>query len=196
VRRVAARADRQHRPGQLRQRGADVPGRGRPALRQQIEHGPGGLVEPGGRIGDPGGPELVQQVAPLHGGDVEGGGVMGERGVPAAEHPQRAAHRVVAQQGALVVQRGRDRIERGGAHPRRCREVDGDRVGGVQRDQIVGDGDDVVGAGVRRQPVPEGQPGPALGIADVPDVLSDFHGHRCSRSPTVAAVDPRGRRGS
>nr|WP_226353004.1 hypothetical protein [Pseudonocardia sp. ICBG601] len=54
---------------------------------------------------------LTQQVTTLDGGDVDGGGVVGQRGVAAAEHPQRAAHRVVAQQGAVGVQRGVDRTE-------------------------------------------------------------------------------------
>ncbi|OLL77258.1 hypothetical protein Ae263Ps1_5688c [Pseudonocardia sp. Ae263_Ps1] len=90
---------------------------------------------------------------------------MGQRGVLVAEHPQRAAHRVVAEQDTVVVQRGVDRGQRRRHHPRRGRQVDGHGIRRVQRDEIVRDRGDVVGAGVRGEPVPGHEPGPALVVA-------------------------------
>ena len=52
----------------------------------------------------------------------------------------------------------------------------------MQRDQVVGDGHDVVGASGRHEPVPHPEPGAALGRVDA----SDGHGGR-RRQARVAA---------
>ncbi len=67
------------------------------------------------------------------------------RGDVRRHHPQRAAHRVVADHRVVGVQRVRHRGDRRVGHPRRGRQVHGDRIAGVQGDERVGDRRDVVG---------------------------------------------------
>ena len=95
----------------------------------------------------------------------------GSRSVDHANHlrrgqPERAPHGVMPDQAAVGIERplhGRDRWVDRAAHRR---EVHGHRIRGVQRHQTIGDRGQVIGASLRQQEVPLGQPGPALIVAD------------------------------
>jgi hypothetical protein len=52
------------------------------------------------------------------------------------------------------------------SHPDQNGQDRSDRVGGVQRDQVLGDPDDVVGAKPGKQPVPLGKASPSLLVVE------------------------------
>ena len=161
----AARVDPHRELGQLP---ADVARRHR-AVGEQREHRGASVRDPGVGVGDPGRGEPRAELAVLVAMHVHGGRRVRHPDRLVATDPQRAAHRVVADQRPVVVERLLDGGEQRVLHAREDGQVDGDGVRRVQRHEVVGDRDDVVGAAGREEPVPERQPGAALVVVDAAD---------------------------
>ena len=154
-----------HRERQLRQAPAQVPG-GRRAVGQQGEHGR--CDRPRSTRRDR---RYRRRTGPWRASGTGRGA--GRRWRPRARAGSSRGRRPTAcgasRGGGAASGRRRAPSRRrraSGSHPGEHGQVDGDGVAGVQRDEVVGDRDDVVRAPGRHEPVPHREPGAALGGVD------------------------------
>lgn len=111
-------------------------------------------------------PKCLHRSGAFSGGDRLGAGRMSIDRRVDRHDPDRPAHRMVANERPILVQGGLQRnvaaIHLSGEH----RQVDGDRVRRMQRNQGGYDAERVVGAGMRRQPMTDSKSSPSLGVVD------------------------------